>query len=68
MSEPRTWETNIPPEPTDVTAIVDRDGDVWVPAGSDDEGGMWEIPGRGGPWSRWVDLFEWQPLTEVIEP
>lgn len=66
VSEPRTWSIEVPPEPTDVTRLVDRDGDVWLLADRDDEGGKWVCTEQGVAWSRWWDLFEYSPLTEVI--
>lgn len=68
MNAHRVWRVELPPEPDGVTAVKDRDGDLWLLVGRTEHGGgKWGIRGSG-PWSTWTDMLEYAPLTEVPDP
>lgn len=66
----RTWELNLPEEPTDIEGVRDRDGDLWRPGR--DSGWFSCGKGRDG-WSfsvdrvgvDWATILQYGPLREV---
>lgn len=61
MPEPRVFREG-DPEPADVNAVTDNDGDVWERI----EPMAWQVPGQDpGHAVSWQSLYEYAPLTEV---
>lgn len=63
-SEPAPWRFDVPEVPDSVTALRDRDGDVWLRlSGQKWSPASW--PGDGRPFA---DLMEHAPLEEHPDP